>query len=113
MYRQTRSGAPIPAGFHVEDHDADLAYEWTCRQLDRIIAVSAQRYRHTWPDHCTTCEGWGGFTTEATCLEPPEFFPCEACLEKGLCPRCGESATQDSCPSCGWFFGVRGIEASW
>lgn len=63
-------------------------------------------YNSFWPQHCKTCHGYGAFFYAGSYDEPPSTDPCEECVCKGNCPRCGEHTfeddTLDICSKCGF-----------
>jgi hypothetical protein len=103
---------------HVPGHTPECQARLDAR-ADEIAA-----YRANWPNHCKACHGWGGgYTT----YDPSpsgvtlghgvmhDFDTCAACVDKGLCPRCGEELSSGwsdlalrteppttHCPACRW-----------
>jgi hypothetical protein len=63
--------------------------------------MEREEYIRKFPDHCTTCEGWGilrGYSPIFTISE------CE-CFKERTCPRCGTPHALDEsvrCEVCGW-----------
>jgi len=86
-------------------------------------------YKAKWPHHCQECDGWGGATSyydpspAGISLAPGymvDFDPCQECLEKNICPRCGEHSEmmvesaagyydEFKCSKCGWSEEAEGI----
>jgi hypothetical protein len=103
---------------------AELEKEDAIRaEVGREIDLFNKNFVQDWPNHCTTCGGWGQFCWSENQSPlgsgenwPMEMFePCEACIGQGLCGRCGAqltlSAPEDPedeaefelpCPNCGW-----------
>jgi hypothetical protein len=86
-------------------------------QYEQDIAL----YVAKWPNYCQKCGGAGYIYYEydpspaGVSLSPgtmTDADPCECCLERGTCPRCGtrDVWTDDDfefseyviCPECGW-----------
>jgi len=61
-----------------------------------------------WPNHCTKCEGAGGFYDPGHREQPPDFDIC-TCVEAGKCPRCAAQTLPEEeevpCSVCGWNWG--------
>lgn len=65
-----------------------------------------------WPGHCRKCGGWGGGTHYEMHgfnhgAGEYQWVPCEQCIERDVCPRCGKHAVIDddrttTCRECGW-----------
>lgn len=69
-----------------------------------------------WPDYCKRCGGWGGFASTSDHGTIVEFDTCPDCIDKGLCPRCGQEliigpdvrahpgleSITTLCPACRW-----------
>ena len=90
-----------------------------CQQAHTRYQVDKARYAARWPGYCHTCGGNGitCYTYDPSpagvCLSSGWMIdcdPCPDCLERGICPRCGEEAWGDddfdgepvTCPHCGW-----------
>ena len=91
-----------------------------CQRQHTFFQVERARYAGRWPRYCRTCNG-EGFTwytydpsPAGVSLAPgsmEDCDPCPDCVEKGICPRCGEQVwTEEAwddtepvvCPLCGW-----------
>ena len=91
-----------------------------CQRQHVLLQVERAQYAARWPNHCRKCHG-EGFTwytydpsPAGVALSPgylEDYDPCPDCVEKGICPRCGEQVwTAESwdsgdpviCPRCGW-----------
>lgn len=59
------------------------------RHLD-YLAELAKEWEFKWPNHCDGCYGWGCFDASDPSVGIWGLEPCEECLCKGNCPRCGE-----------------------
>lgn len=86
-----------------------VRHTWQCIDLHLQIAD----YERDWPNHCRKCGGWGGFSCPGTYWEPPDYVPCAACVEDGICPRCGHQHDEDwegeDCEECYWHYDTGGI----
>jgi len=63
--------------------------------------VDRDDYVRKYPDHCTTCEGWGVIKEFSPIFSITEC----ACFKEKTCPRCGTPHALDSavrCQACGW-----------
>jgi len=115
---------PMGVGFSPDDpifggpDDPDVRRYHTAECLARWRPYEERRraWAAAHPNHCPHCEGWGGF---ASCYDPspagvglspgcmPDWDPCPKCLERGVCPRCGQETLvpddePEACTSCGW-----------
>ena len=94
---------PTPAEFEEWEHQEKAERE-AYQQHKAAEAAWAEK----WPNHCTNCGGWGGFSTPASYDGPGDFDPCEpgedVPIEK--CHRCGELGLDEDgngpCKKCGW-----------
>lgn len=71
------------------------------------LGIERGAYLQKWPKACTSCYATGGHSFGGSYDEPPDYDTCPACIDKGLCPRCGaafpeENEDCDVCPTCGW-----------
>lgn len=75
-----------------------------CDKYVNEARKEVEAYISMWPNYCNNCSGSGGFYYPGSYWQPPDFEPCDECVGKGKCPRCGaESFTDDSfnvCSSC-------------
>lgn len=106
------AGIP-PAGF-----DPDFRHDAACHAATADAEVARGLYRARWPNHCRSCNGWGGRVTEYDPSPPGvslgpgtmmDFDPCPDCYAHFTCPRCTlrEAWPDDSdgdgpCRRCGW-----------
>jgi len=92
-----------------------------CKKQHVDLQVERARYAAKWPNYCRKCHG-EGFTwytydpsPAGVSLSPgsmEDCDPCPDCIEKGLCPRCGQKVWDGiddwennepvMCPLCGW-----------
>lgn len=91
-----------------------------CRRYVAERERARAAWAATWPNHCQTCEGWGGF---ASSYDPsaagvalasgslPDWDECATCTANEICGRCGapipvdkETLEVPACSSCGWNF---------
>ena len=99
-----------------------MRYEHTaqCQRQHTFFQVERARYAGRWPRYCRTCNGEGFIwytydpSPAGVSLAPgsmEDCDPCPDCVEKGICPRCGEQVwTEEAwddtepvvCPLCGW-----------
>ena len=98
---------------------SEIKHTESCQQAHAQAEATRAAYAAKWPNHCPTCEGHGGhwysfdpspsgISLAAGTME--DFDACPDCLEKGVCPRCGQEVwTADdwdgnpvTCPLCGW-----------
>ncbi len=90
-----------------------------CLRADARQGLIRGVWLANWPNHCTKCEGWGGFwypfdpSPAGVALSPgvmEDFDVCPQCVECGCCPRCGEqifpsqTAEVEQCPFCDFDF---------
>lgn len=82
-----------------------------CLAFQERVNKAHDEYEAQWPNHCRHCNGWGGFAQYNYPREPDDFESCGDCIDKGICPRCGQQAWSDEdlfnndvlvCPHCGW-----------
>lgn len=95
-----------------------------CRDAIDQRNLEIATYVTDWPDYCRRCQGWGGShstydpSPAGVALGPgtmDDFDTCPDCIDKGLCPRCGESLSTGAsmvaildappllrCPACKW-----------
>lgn len=95
-----------------------------CTEAQAANTAAREAYQKEWPNHCTTCEGWGifefsydpspaGVSLGSGSMRDAE--PCTDCYELGVCPRCGGAFPQDlleegtPCPHCGFHEGTPGM----
>jgi hypothetical protein len=80
----------------------------------RAVAEEA-RYAEAWPNHCRTCDGWGGFSFYESDTGYSGVDPCANCLEQGKCPRCAGGIISEAywdaghfanCDNCGYVEGT-------
>ena len=93
----------------------------TCIDAHENWEDQVSQYKHDYPNYCKSCNGWGGNYSR---YDPSpsgislgsgymlDYEPCEDCVEKGICPRCGKvsdniiTALSDGdcgvCEHCGW-----------
>jgi hypothetical protein len=86
-----------------------------CIELQKM--EDRELFKQAWPEHCTKCEGWGGFWhsfdpspsgVSLSAGSMMELDPCEDCVVLGKCPRCGlqdDAEVSDEfehCRSCDW-----------
>lgn len=69
-----------------------------------------QAFRRAWPHACETCGASGMVHDAGDFYQPPMDEPCDDCIGKGKCPRCGaiifgEDDEGTDCPICGWTMG--------
>jgi hypothetical protein len=122
-------------GTTMQDYDAWLdeaakqseAEEIMLREMNAKIDVERVKYTQLFPNHCKTCEGWGGKSGREfrgmygmSAAYEDTFDTCSACANQLMCPRCGiENALNEDgegpCPSCKWNYDVEGMPqyASW
>ena len=95
----------------------------SCMALQNRLSHQNHVFMLAYPHHCTECDGIGvhisRFDPSASGVSLAhggcfmEIEPCPSCLEKGYCPKCGESVDwleysdrfqEDHylCSSCGW-----------
>lgn len=85
-------------------------WEKAMRDLAQEVERAGKEWAAKWPNHCTKCNGWGGFWFE----ERHGFShgagemlcdPCDA-GEPTMCHRCGEHGMDEDgngpCKKCGW-----------
>ena len=81
--------------------------------------MKRDEYARRWPNYCRNCDGFGYFVDH---FDPspsgvalgagtiPLMDPCSACMEYGVCPRCGQEHGEESsftegemaCEACAW-----------
>ena len=93
-------------GLAVElDHSAHLHSE-RCTEASHHDLLLFLEYLKTWPNHCQACQCEGGHSLGGGYNEPSDFEPCEECILKGRCARCGEKTMIEDgdewCNECGW-----------
>ena len=63
------------------------------------------------PHMCGSCGGRGSWHDFGTYWDPPDGGPCDACVEQGICPQCGDNRLilregehydHCVCEGCGW-----------
>jgi hypothetical protein len=71
-------------------------------------------YEARWPKYCRKCGGWGGKLGYDSSTGMEDYDPCQACIELGYCPQCGEATAEMleepgegyydyfACSLCGW-----------
>jgi len=88
------------------DDEEQAAFEAWADEVD----AANKAWKERWPNHCTNCEGRGGFHVPATRWEPEDYDLC-VCAEAGNCPRCGtvawavDNEDETPCPTCHWNWG--------
>jgi hypothetical protein len=106
-----------------DPRDCNIACAKDEAQAERQRAANmleAQRvWKARWPNHCTGCQGWGGFVFYQSHGPGPSeqmFDVCERTEDTARCHRCGElGLTEDGegpCALCTWDFddGAPGVE---
>ncbi|MHA2046156.1 MAG: hypothetical protein ACW99G_15295 [Candidatus Thorarchaeota archaeon] len=88
-----------------------------CKKRKSRYYEKKAAFIHKWGDHCRTCGGQGGKYGQydpsgyGVMLSPGamvEFHECPDCLDKNICPRCGENIVrrndidQTACLHCDW-----------
>ena len=93
-----------------------------CQRQHTFAKVERARYTARWPRYCHTCKGEGALyytydpSPAGVSLAPgsmEDCDPCPDCVERGICPRCGEQVWDDDswdmfpstplvCGLCGW-----------
>lgn len=92
-------------------YEEQQSYDDYAAGVDKARAEWAAK----WPNHCTKCEGWGGFSYTQKHDEGPgePMFDLCGALEATQCHRCGQHGlTSDDpaevglgpCKFCGWNF---------
>jgi hypothetical protein len=89
---------------------SDCVHPSDCAWLQTV--KSRIEYIEKWPNFCRHCDGYGyyvdSFTVDESGYHLDQYWPCEYCLGKAICPRCGrfhmghESGQYFVCPNCGW-----------
>ena len=90
----------------------------TYDQIQSDMDKANKEYEAKWPKYCKKCKGWGVFTwrENASPHGSGEYWPmdmsdpCEDCVGKGICARCGElgmpvvddELLEGPCTACGW-----------
>lgn len=103
----------------------DEGHKWRCAEMADDDAYKRLFYIRRFPKYCTHCDGTGMLTYEddpspaGVGLSPGTMTfedPCPECVEKGICPRCGNMAWPDDdvewpqpCKFCNWEEGVPGV----
>lgn len=92
----------------------DIQHTVGCLEREKLALAAREEYTGKWPNFCKKCRGWGGFASTydpspaGVSLSPGfmyDFDVCPACVEEGICPRCGEQSLDEEgnvCSSCGW-----------
>ena len=89
-----------------------------CLKRQELVGI----FKQNWPNYCIPCGGWGyvigggdrvdyGSTTTRL---PDTNESCEACIERGICPRCYkhsisadyENSTFSLCAYCGFEYQI-------
>jgi len=99
-----------------EGYEEKDAIRFVCDKYRTLRAET--RYERKWPNHCRYCEGWGchsfyqshpyGSTTAREYM----YEPCEWCVGKDQCPRCGSKLVELEeedlcvCRECGFTVGL-------
>lgn len=93
-----------------------------CVQATEAAQKAQEAWAAQWPNHCKTCKGVGGWvdTFDPSPAGVPlgagvmhDCDPCPDCVERGICPRCGQPGLTDEergddstgegpCKQCGW-----------
>ena len=90
-----------------------------CKAQQARWKIVTAEYETAWPSYCRKCDGQGGHgyyydpSPAGVSLSSGQMFdydPCPECVEKGICPRCGNQVwTEDdfgsdlvTCSACGW-----------
>lgn len=90
----------------------------TPKELYQHRLESQRLWRERWPQHCPKCKGWGILEWTENQAPPGSSKyrrttireQC-SCLERGICPRCGQQDvafteisddTLCNCRACGW-----------
>lgn len=81
-----------------------------CQAAQDRYQKAVEEYEQKWPNWCRNCFGMGGFVIRNYPSEPDDYEICSHCMEKGVCPRCGQTVwdVEDvfefptTCPKCGW-----------
>ena len=105
--------AAIKSQYHTEQ----------CRKRFLYMLGRMNDWKWRWPKYCTSCDATGLLTWSenqsplGSGMYWPEEFeePCEQCILKGKCPRCGHQHNEDwnnyetddedsfdACKFCGW-----------
>jgi ribosomal protein L37E len=75
-----------------------------CLQAFGVYYLALTLYERYWPHYCRTCKGQGGTYSyydpspagvSLAAGQMEDFEPCSECVEKDICPRCGEKSTID------------------
>lgn len=91
-----------------DDCGIDLVGE---QKRAEAIAIAADAWRRAWPNHCTSCAGWGGSSFIEMHgfqggLGEQLFDPCGALPDAATCHRCGQDGLSEDgdgpCTHCGW-----------
>ena len=70
-----------------------------CKRLNKQARKQTIAYDNQYPNHCHTCNGYGGFWSRydpspsgvsLSSGSMEEFDVCPDCVKKGKCPRCGQ-----------------------
>lgn len=103
-----------PEGFKVK---ITAYHSKECADAQRQYEEAVAEYKERWPNYCRECNGLGGHldtydpSPSGVALSPgymTDFATCNACIEEGMCPRCGEQISDrdtEPCPNCGWNWG--------
>ena len=84
----------------------EFKHKAKCLEAMEEVAEAQAEYDRKWPKHCRECNGWGGFwftfdpSPSGVSLGSGYMVdanPCEACVEKGICPRCGREIAAGPC----------------
>ncbi len=81
----------------------------SCYQVRARIELERRWYMTAWPNYCIECGGAGCYwisddpSPSGVSLSSGHydyFESCESCIDRGICPRCGEKVTWINEGSC-------------
>lgn len=86
-----------------------------CLHAQLQYAEAVKKFEVEHPNYCRHCGGWGYHSypydpsPAGVSLAPGVMYdadPCSYCVEKGICPQCGDTTNEDGdkCEHCGWTY---------
>jgi len=96
-----------PSEEEIDAYERELAAE---KEHAEAVNKAAAEWDQKWPDHCKSCNGWGGSVFYENHGLPgvgeAMFDECGAIEDLTICHRCGKHGLNEDgegpCSECGW-----------